>query len=113
MTPFFIDTGYLIALETLDDQNHDITLTHWQGLLKLLPPLFTTSFVFDEVVTFFNNRNHHFKAVEIGSKLLSSPSIKFIHVNEALFYEGWQYLKRHDDKSYSLTDCISFIVYLL
>lgn len=31
-------------------------------------------------------------------------------INEALFYQGWQYFKQHTDKSYSLTDCISFLV---
>ncbi len=33
-----------------------------------------------------------------------------VQVDEALFFEGWQYFQQHDDKSYSLTDCISFIV---
>ena len=41
---------------------------------------------------------------------MQSPSIEFIHVDEALFYEGWQYLQKHADKAYSLTDCISFVV---
>jgi predicted nucleic acid-binding protein len=33
-----------------------------------------------------------------------------LQVDEALFAEGWQYFQQHSDKSYSLTDCISFIV---
>ena len=33
----------------------------------------TTTCVFDEVVTFFNSRAHHGKAVEIGGRLLRSP----------------------------------------
>jgi predicted nucleic acid-binding protein len=106
---FFLDTGYIIALEAADDQHHQEALNHWQGLTASLPSLVTTSYVFDEVVTFFNSRNRHSKAVEVGNRLISSPSVKFIQVDEALFYEGWQYLKQHADKSYSLTDCISFV----
>ncbi len=64
----------------------------------------------DEVVTFFNSRNRHAKAVEVGSRLLSSPTVELVHVAEALFHEGWQYFARHTDKSYSLTDCVSFMV---
>lgn len=110
MNPVFVDTGYLIALETSDDQHHESALHQWNGLLKSLPPLITTSYVFDEVITFFNSRNFHAKAVEIGNNILNSPAIQFIHVDEHLFQEGWLYLKKHDDKSYSLTDCISFVV---
>ena len=70
----------------------------------------TTSFVFDEVVTFFNSRNRHDKAVEVGSRLLNSPSIQLIQVDDSLFRTGWEYFEQHSDKLYSLTDCISFVV---
>lgn len=110
MKPLLLDTGYLIALEVSDDQNHKAASQHWRGLLKSLPPFVTTTYVFDEVVTFFNNRGLHAKAVEVGNNLIQSASIDLIHVDEALFYEGWEYFQKHQDKSYSLTDCISFIV---
>ena len=88
MKPLFIDDGYLIALEASDDQNHDSAQRHWRGLLQSLPPLVTTSYVFDEVVTFFNSRKRNAKAVEIGNSLLRSSAVEFVHVDEALFYEG-------------------------
>jgi uncharacterized protein len=75
-----------------------------------MPRLITTSYVFDEVVTFFNSRKRHAKAVEIGNLLLASPSVQLIHVNETLFHEAWEYFIQHSDKSYSLTDCVSFTV---
>jgi len=106
----FLDTGYIIALEAADDQNHEAALRHWVLFSKNLPLVFTTTYVFDEVVTFFNNRGHHPKSVEIGNNLLKSPSIRFIHVDQSLFQEGWSYFKKHSDKSYSLTDCISFVL---
>lgn len=110
MKPVFLDTGYLLALELSNDQNHRAASKHWRGVLKSLPPLVTTSYVFDEVVTFFNNRGYHAKAVEVGDMLLSSPSVRLVHVDEQLFREGWRYLQKHKDKAYSLTDCISFVV---
>lgn len=110
MTPFFLDTSYIIALEAVDDQYHESVLKHWKKLIPRIPPLITTSYVFNEVVTFFNNRDLHSKAVEIGNRILTSPSIKLIHVDEALFYEAWKFLKKHSDKSYSFTDCLSFVL---
>lgn len=110
MNRFFLDTSYIIALETADDINHHRTLKHWQNLIKGTPNFVTTSYIFDEMVTFFNSRNRHQKAVEVGSRLLGSALVQFIHVDEVLFFEGWQLFQQYNDKSYSLTDCISFVV---
>jgi uncharacterized protein len=110
MATVFLDTGFVLALELVDDQHHEAALKHWQSLMKMPPELVTTSYVFDEIVTFLSSRNRHDKAVEVGNRLLRSSSIQFIQVSEAIFFEGWQYFQQHEDKSYSLTDCISFIV---
>jgi predicted nucleic acid-binding protein len=48
--------------------------------------------------------------VKVGNNLLTASPIQLIQVDDALFYEGWQYLERHADKTYSLTDCISFVL---
>lgn len=110
MATFFLDASYIIALETADDQNHRVALQHWQSLRGTALELVTTSYIFDEIVTFFNSRNRHAKAVEVGNRLLASPSVRFIHVDEELFSQGWQFFQKYADKSYSLTDSISFLV---
>ncbi|AOY82046.1 PIN domain-containing protein [Moorena producens JHB] len=110
MNCLFLDTSYMIALELADDQNHQITLNHWQNLDKTNLKLVTTSYVFDELVTFLNSRYLHSKAVEIGKRLLTSSVVDLIQVNEVLFLEGWDYFQKYQDKSYSLTDCLSFVV---
>ncbi len=102
MNAVFVDTGYLLALEIANDQHHQAAVQYWQRMAAALPPLVTTSYVFDEVVTFFNSRGYHAKAVQVGTNLLHSPSTQLIHVDEALFYEGWTYFQRHQDKDYSL-----------
>jgi predicted nucleic acid-binding protein len=110
MNTLLLDAGYIIALEASDDQNHRAASQHWRKILKSPPRLVTTSYVFDEIVTFFNSRGQHEKAVEVGSNIIQTDSIELIHVDEALFYEGWEYLQKYKDKTYSLTDCISSVV---
>ena len=105
----YLDTGYLIALEDADDDNHPAATEHQEGLREM-PPLTTTSYVVDEVVTFFNVRGQHAKAVEIGEALLFSPSVRMIHVEEDLLARGLDLLRERPDKRYSLTDCVSFVV---
>ena len=110
MSRIFLDTGYVLALELANDQNHPAAINHWQRFAETPPSLVTTSHVFGEIVTFFNSRGHHQKASEVGNSLLRSPAVELIHVGESLFRQGWEYLRRHQDKRYSLTDCISFVL---
>ncbi|MBU4581051.1 MAG: PIN domain-containing protein [Proteobacteria bacterium] len=109
MKQLFLDTGYVIALEAADDQHHEEAIKHWRGLLRKVPNLVTTTYVVNEIATFFNSRNRHAKAVEIINRLKSSSSVQIVHVSEKLFDASWEYFKKHSDKMYSLTDCASFV----
>lgn len=108
-TNVFVDTGHLIALEDLDDANHSPARFHLESL-KPAFRLTTTSYVLNAVVTFFNVRGRHGKAIELGETLLSSPSVTMIHVGQDLLRSGLALLRERPDKRYSLTDCISFVV---
>ena len=46
----------------------------------------------------------------VGENLLLSPTIELFHVEENLFLEGWTIFQKYQDKRYSMTDCISFLV---
>lgn len=103
----FLDSGYLVAYENADDQNHRAAREHWASLERE-PALLTTSFVFDEVLTFLNARGHHERAARIGERLLEDPFAQMVHVDEGLLREGFDLFRRRPDKGYSLTDCVSF-----
>lgn len=110
MKSVFVDTGYLLALEIADDQNHNQAITHWKEFSRQLPTLVTTSYVFDEVTTFFNNRGHHKKAVKLGIQLMSSSSVELVHASPSQFMGAWDLFRKYQDKKFSFTDCLSFVV---
>ena len=110
MPSVLIDAGYFVALEYARDQYHRAAINHWDTLSRDRLDLVTTSYVLDEVVAFLVSRGYHNKAVFLGNALLESSAIEIIHVDQPLLLEAWSYFQRHDDKRYSLTDCISFVV---
>ena len=106
----FLDSVYLIALEVENDQHHEEASKHWTTLFERPHTLVTTSYVLDEIVTFLNSRRQHAKAIRLGDNLLTASNIQLIHVDENLFSDGWSYFKQYADKTFSLTDCISFVL---
>ena len=107
----FVDTGYLLALERRTDQNHPQALAHWRSLREDgLPRLVSTTYVFDETITYLNSRGLHASAVKVGKSLLTSPSVELVQVGEDLFRKAFDLLEQRPDKRYSLTDCVSFVL---
>ncbi|MCS4134681.1 type II toxin-antitoxin system VapC family toxin [Salinibacter ruber] len=110
MRPVFLDTGYVIALEAADDQHHEPAVSHWREIGPEYTSIVTTTYVFDECVTFFNGRGHHAKAVEIGWRLRKSPRIEVVPETRTLLEAAWTRFRDRPDKRYSLTDCFSFVL---
>jgi uncharacterized protein len=107
---YFLDTSYVLALEIKNDNAHQQVRKNWATLATSKPSLVTTTYIFDEVVTFLNSRNLHHKAVSVGNRLRESPDIELVEIDKILFDQGWQYFQKYQDKSYSFTDCLSFVV---
>lgn len=108
--PPFLDSGFVIALVLKADQNHSRAQAIWDRVVAERRVFVTTTFVLDEVATFLNSRGEHGLAVEIGDQLLTSPAVEMVDVEVKLVREGWKFFVAHDDKTYSLTDCVSFVL---
>lgn len=55
-------------------------------------------------------RKFRVESVEILERFQNSSSITIIPFNDEDFAQGFELYKLHDDKAWSLTDCISFAV---
>lgn len=86
---YFLDTSYILSLEIKNDSAHQQVLQSWATLAISNAFLVTTTYIFDEVVTFFNSRSLHYKAVEVGNRLLESRDIELIEIDRTLFNQGW------------------------
>lgn len=84
--PLFVDTGFVLALELARDENHARAQAQWQAWSRHPSKLVTTTYVFNEIVTYFNSRSLHAKALQVGQLLLTSPSVELVSVDEDLFF---------------------------
>jgi predicted nucleic acid-binding protein len=49
---YFLDTSYILALEIKNEYAHHQVIQNWSNLAISKPFLVTTTYVFDEIVTF-------------------------------------------------------------
>lgn len=72
--------------------------------------LATSTCIFDETVTFTQARLGHREALAVGKTLLDSTVVEMIHVAPPDEKAAWTLFEKRPDKSYSFTDCTSFVV---
>jgi predicted nucleic acid-binding protein len=103
----FIDTSFVVALVNEKDQHHDRA----SELADLFDsyPLITTDAVLVEIGNALA-RNFKEQASEVMEDFLTSDEVKIINLDSALFQAAFELYRTHKDKSWGMTDCISFIV---
>lgn len=103
----FVDTLFIVALINKRDQYHQKALELSEEYENY--PLITTDAVFLEVGNALSN-NYKNEAVELMESFLESDDVEVIRLNPDLFDEALSLYKKHEDKSWGLVDCISFVV---
>jgi len=106
---FAVTQGWT-ALSNKKDQFHQRALATKNRLISQHTKFITSNFVLDETYTLLLTRIGHVAAVEFGEMIRHTPSVDVIHVTESIEEKAWQTFKRYSDKTFSFTDCTSFII---
>jgi predicted nucleic acid-binding protein len=107
MNRVFVDTSAWFAYVNSADPDHrrvDRTLAGHSARLL------TSNFVFDEVVTLCLYRLGHAAATKVGNILLGGGFLDLIRVTPADEKAAWSLFSDRGDKTYSFTDCTSFVL---
>lgn len=107
MEHIFVDTSALYAFINAKDPDH-LKIEGFLGGFK--GKIYITNYIFDEIVTLVNARVGHEKAVYVGNILQRSPQVEKIWITPSDEKQGWELFASRKDKSYSFTDCTSFVV---
>jgi predicted nucleic acid-binding protein len=114
----FLDTGFVFALVYRRDANHKrvrAVMDEYRGL-DLRRLVLTTNHVVEETITLVRSSVHrdagvaHDIAVDVGRQLFAGVFGQIHHATPEEERAAFEYLARHRDKKYSLTDCLSFVV---
>lgn len=105
--PSFIDTAFVVALINQRDQYHQQASelsTRIEG-----EPLLITDAVLLEIGNALA-RTHKREAIQVIERFLAAPEVEVVSLTPQLFEEALTMYKSYQDKSWSLVDCISFVV---
>jgi predicted nucleic acid-binding protein len=107
MTPVFADAYYYLAFLIADDAAHGRAVRLSKTLAA---PTLTTTWVLTEVGDGLSAPKHRFGFVHLLRSLAKDLTCTILPPSKMLFDQGFELYARRLDKSWSLTDCISFVV---
>jgi len=104
----FLDTSFIIAVLNPNDKFNNIAQ-------KLIADLFQDYEVWTSEAVLFELGNAFSKANKVLvtkflSNLRRAPYVNIVWGNEILFQKALTLYSQHQDKNWSLTDCLSFII---
>ena len=107
MSSVFVDTSFVVALANERDEHH----ARASELANLFDgsPLVTTDAVLLEVGNALARRFKQ-QAVEIIENFLSSDEAELVRLDAGLFGRAFELYRVHQDKTWGMVDCISFVV---
>ena len=108
--PLFIDTSFTYAIINPNDQWHKKAVEWQQRIVSERLELLTTQFILTEIADGLSSLKFRRQAVSAIQILENSDFIEIIPATSELFRKGLNLYESRPDKSWGLTDCISFVV---
>jgi predicted nucleic acid-binding protein len=110
MKPVFLDTSYAIALLNRADPHH-VRATQLAEALRNPPrPILTTSAVLFEIGDGFATRGRWSLVEPFMNEVMKDPAVQIEYTDAALLERVIAFRNARQDKRWSLTDCLSFVV---
>jgi len=110
MTEVFLDTSFAIAVTVSSDRHHEKALRLALELRRSSTTLVTTHAILAEIGDSFSRPPHRAAAARLLSALQKDTGVLVLPVDTELFSRGHQLFVDRPDKTWGLTDCISFAV---
>ena len=104
----FMDSAGFLALWDGADEHHESALRLQADLVRKRRRFMTTEYVVDEIVTLLLVRHSHEAAVDFLDTIERSESLRLEWIGPDRFRAAASLFRKHSDKEWSFTDCVSF-----
>ncbi len=109
-TELFLDASFAIALAAPRDAHHERANALALRIRADRTPVVTTRAILLEIGNALGKQRHRSAAVTLLDAIERDPSISIVPLTEELFQQARELYRRHGDKEWGLTDCVSFVV---
>jgi len=106
----FMDSAGFLALWDAADEHHGTAVRLQAELARKHRRFLTTEYVVDETVTLLLVRHSHAAAVDFLDTVERSEALRLEWIGPDRFQAAGAHFRRHADKEWSFTDCVSFAV---
>lgn len=108
----FVDTGFLFALASKKDPDHERVREVFEGFgpKQLSKLCLTTNHDVFETITLTRSSSGHREAVSMGRRLYKELLARIHWATPEEEKKAFDYLVQHKDKGYSTVDCLSFVI---
>ena len=105
-----VDRAGFLALWDAGDEHHAAAVRLKQRLARDGRRFLTTEYVADETVTLLSLRHSHAAAVDFLDTPGRSEALRLEWITPERFHAAGKHFRRHADKEWSFTDCVSCVV---
>ncbi len=106
----FFDTAGFLALWDASDEHHSRAVALQARLIRQARGFVTTDYVLDESVTLLRIRHSHAAAADFLDTMERTRRVRVEWTGTERFAEVSAFFRKHEDKEWSFTDCLSFVV---
>lgn len=110
MDNVFLDTSFAIALAVEQDRYHDAALRLADRVENERVPVTTTRPVVLEIGNDLASPERRPRTISYVETLHREPAVTVVPLSDDLFRRGFALYRERPDKSWGLTDCLSFVV---
>ena len=109
-TTVFLDTGFAIALLSRRDSFHTVAKRIATEMKRQSVRVVTSDAVLLEIGAALARISYRAAAVKLIAALRADPAVDIVGMDSRLFDAAFGLFSQRDDKEWSLTDCLSFVI---